>query len=99
MTPTVTVTTNNSDVNLGAQHRDDDVQFQRGADRFQPGDTRATGGTLSNFTKVNATTYTATFTANAGTNISNASVRYDGSWHEDNGNAGTGGSTASRSTR
>ena len=36
------------------------------------------------------TTYTATFTAAAGTVISNGSVSVDNAWHEINGNPGNG---------
>src|SRR5258705_4432116 len=39
---------------------------------------------------VDATHYTATFTAAAGTDISNGSVTVDSTWHEANGNLGTG---------
>src|SRR5258706_480107 len=54
------------------------------------GHTSAVGGTLSNLVMVDATHYTATFTAAAGTDISNGSVTVDSTWHEANGNLGTG---------
>jgi hypothetical protein len=40
------------------------------------------------------TTYTATFTGAANTDISNGSVSVDSTWHEANGNPGTGATTA-----
>ena len=78
----------------GERHGDDHLQFQRSADRLRPGSLTANGGTLSNLQQVNATTFTATFTGNAGTDIGNAAVVVDNTWHEANGNTGTGGSTS-----
>jgi hypothetical protein len=58
-------------------------------------DTSTIGGTLSNLQQVNATSYTATFTATPDTDISNALVSVSaGSWQEGNGNLGQGGSTS-----
>lgn len=48
------------------------VTFSEGPASFVVGDTMATGGTLSNLQQINATTYTATFTAAAGINIRRA---------------------------
>ena len=49
------------------------VTFSEGPASFVVGDTMATGGALvSNLQQINATTYTATFTAAAGINIRRA---------------------------
>jgi large repetitive protein len=56
-------------------------------------DVTAADGTLSNLSG-SGTTYTATFTANAGVDDPNATVSVTaGSYHDADGNAGTGGST------
>ena len=61
---------------------------------FTLADTSAVGGSLSNLNG-SGTSYTATFTAATGTDISNASVSVTaGSWQEANGNPGSGGSTS-----
>src|SRR5262249_50527272 len=70
--------------------------FSEAPTSFVLADTAATGGTLSNLVKVDATDYTATFAAAANTLINNGSVSViGGSWSENNGNPGAGGSTAS----
>jgi hypothetical protein len=92
--PTVAVTTNNTDVNLA--HGTATITFTFGAApaAFVLGDTSATGGILTNLQKLDVSHYSATFTAAANTDISNASVSVTaGSWHDVNGNAGGGGST------
>ena len=48
--------------------------FSEAPTSFALADTSAVGGTLSNLSQVNATTYTATFTGAANTDIANASV-------------------------
>src|SRR5262249_22996706 len=69
--------------------------FSEAPTSFVLADTVATGGTLSNLVKVDATHYTATFKAAANTSINNASVSVtSGSWSDNNGNPGAGGATA-----
>jgi probable HAF family extracellular repeat protein len=72
-TPTVSVSIDNSDVTIADDTAT--VTFTFGAPvAFTLADTSAVGGTLSNLNQVNATTYTATFTASPDTDIANASV-------------------------
>jgi len=95
VTPTVTVTTSNYDVNVANNTATVTFSFSEAPTSFVLADTTATGGTLSNLVKVDATHYTATFTAAANTLINNASVSVTGdSWSENNGNPGAGGATA-----
>src|SRR4029077_9607731 len=63
--------------------------FSEAPTDFTLAHTSATGGVLSGLSGSGAT-YTATFTATPGIDISNGSVSVDNTWHEDNGNAGTG---------
>ena len=73
--PPVTVSIHNTDLNLA--HGTATVTFTFSAPPplgFTLDDTSAVGGTLSNLSQLNATTYTATFTAAANTDIANASV-------------------------
>src|SRR4029077_18592556 len=94
VTPTVAVSINSSDVNVAANTATVSFAFSEAPTSFTLTDTSATGGTLSGLAMVDATHYTATFTAAPGTDISNAVVRVtNGSWQEDHGNAGTGGDT------
>jgi Bacterial Ig-like domain len=96
VTPTVTVAIDSNDVNLAHRTAMASFAFSEAPTAFALADTSATGGTLSGLTQVDATHYTATFTAAAGTDIGNASVSVtSGSWQEANGNPGTGGSTPS----
>jgi hypothetical protein len=95
-TPTVQVSINNSDVNLAHNTAPVTFAFNEGMASFVVGDTTATGGTLSNLQQINATTYTATFTAAAGIDITNASVGvFAGSYTDLAGNLGIGGNTGS----
>ena len=66
--------------------------FSEATSDFTLADTTAIGGALSHLTTTDGgLTYTATFTANANTDISNGSVSVTaGTWHEANGNPGTG---------
>jgi len=90
----VTVTTNNTDVNVANPTATITFAFSEAPQSFTFADTTAVGGTLSNLQQVDATHYTATFTAAANTEISNGSVSVtSGSWSEGNGNPGTSGST------
>ena len=96
VTPTVVVSIDNTDVNVANPTATVTFAFSEAPTSFALADTSAVGGTLSNLQQVNATTYTATFTGAADTDITNASVSVTaGSWQEGNGNAGAGGSTAS----
>ena len=94
VTPGVTVTTNNTDVNVAHGTATITFSFSEAPTDFGLGHVTANGGTLSNLQQVNTTTFTATFTGNAGTDIGNAAVVVDNTWHEANGNTGTGGSTS-----
>src|SRR5262249_15036175 len=95
VTPTVAVTTSNSYVNVAHNTPTVTFTFSEAPNPFVLADTAATGGTLSNLVKVDATHYTATFTSAANTLINNASVSVtSGSWSENNGNPGAGGATA-----
>jgi hypothetical protein len=96
VTPTVEVSINSTDVNLAHNTATVTFAFSQAPVSFVIGDTTATGGKLSNLQEVNATTYTATFTATANTDISNAQVNVTaGSWSDADGNPGAGGSTGS----
>jgi probable HAF family extracellular repeat protein/ELWxxDGT repeat protein len=96
VTPTVTVSIDNSDVNVADGAGTVTFSFGEAPVAFSLADTSAVGGTLSNLQQVNATTYTATFTGAANTDINNASVSVTpGSWQEGNGNTGAGGGTTS----
>src|SRR5207248_6090406 len=73
--PTVKVSIDDTDLNLA--HDTATVTFTFSAPPplgFTLDNTSAVGGTLSNLSQLNATTYTATFTAAASTDIGNASV-------------------------
>src|SRR5262249_35563721 len=95
VTPTVTVTTSNTDVNVANNTAAVTFSFSEAPTSFVLADTVATGGTLSNLVKVDATDYTATFTAAANTLINNASVSVtSSSWSDNNGNPGAGGAPA-----
>ncbi len=92
VTPTVAVTINSSTVTTTATVT---FTFSEAPTSFTLSDTTAVGGTLSNLKQVDATHYTATFTAAANTDITTAAVSVTGgSWQEANGNAGSGASTA-----
>ena len=93
-TPTVAVSISSSDVNLAANTATVTFVFSDATTDFSIlGSTTAIGGTLSNLqTNNGGNTYTATFTAASGTDISNASVSVlAGSYHGPAGVAGTGG--------
>src|SRR5260370_32818536 len=63
--------------------------FSEAPTDFTLAKTSATRGTLSNLQLVDATHYTATFTAAAGTDISTGSVSVHNTRHEGNGNPGS----------
>ena len=95
VTPTVAVSINSADVNLAHNTATVTFAFSEAPVSFALADTVAAGGTLSSLTKVNATTYTAAFTAAANTKTSTASVGViAASWSEANGNVGAGGNTS-----
>src|SRR5208282_4701356 len=86
LTPTAAVTIDHSDVNLAANTALVTFSFSEAPTDFTAANITTKGGTLGTLTEVNATTYTATFTAASATDISNGSVSVDNNWHEDNGN-------------
>src|SRR5260370_17788342 len=63
VTPTVTVSTNHGTLNLATNTATISFAFSEAPTTFVLADTTATGGTLSGLTMVDATHYTATFTA------------------------------------
>ena len=89
VTPTVSVAVNSSDVNLAHNTATVTFTFSEAPTDFSLAHTSAVGGTLGNLSG-SGTTYTAVFTAAAGKDISNGSVSVDNTWHEANGNPGTG---------
>ena len=92
--PSVAVTTSNSNLNLANDSATITFAFSDAVTDFSLADLTANGGTLSNLSG-SGTTYTATFTGALGLNIHDASVSVVlGSYHDTNGNAGNGGSTA-----
>src|SRR5260370_24683767 len=96
--PAVGVSISSSDVNVAASPATVSFVFSEAPTDFTlAGDTTASGGTLSALASSDATHYTATFTAAPGTDITTAKVAVTGaSWHEDHGNAGTGGDNIGR---
>ena len=95
ITPTVSVTTDSADVNLA--HNKATISFafsEAPGSSFTLADTTVSGGVLCNLVEVDNTHYTATFTANPNTYTDDAVVSViAGSWTENNGNPGNGGST------
>ena len=92
--PPPIVITDSSSVNLIYSNAGITFRFDVAPTDFTLADTSATGGTLSNLVMVDATHFTATFTAFDGIQISNASVSViAGSFHDINGNVGLGAST------
>ena len=95
VTPTVSVTTNSTDVNL--EHNTATISFtfsEAPGSSFTLADTTASGGVLCNLIEVDSTHYTATFKASANAYTNDAAVSViAGSWTENNGNPGSGGST------
>ena len=86
--------TDSSSVNLIHSNAGITFTFDVAPTDFTLADTSATGGTLSNLVMVDATHFTATFTAFDGIQINNASVNViAGSFHDINGNVGLGAST------
>ncbi|TPM07083.1 hypothetical protein FJ960_09200 [Mesorhizobium sp. B2-3-11] len=95
VSPTVAVSIDGSNLTLSKRAGTVTFSFSEAPVSFTLADTTAIGGSLGNLQKVNATTYTATFTAAANTLINNASVGVvANSWQEDNGNPGAGDTTA-----
>ena len=91
--PTVTATP--TAVNVTDNHATITFTFTVAPTDFVLADTSVTGGALSAFAMVDATHYTAVFTATPGIQINNASVGViASSYHDINGNVGLGGSTA-----
>jgi hypothetical protein len=69
VTPTVAVSIDKTDVNVANPTGLVTFVFSEAPVAFTLADTSAVGGTLSNLQQVNATTYTATFTGAANTDI------------------------------
>ncbi|HEY7242627.1 MAG TPA: Ig-like domain-containing protein [Xanthobacteraceae bacterium] len=93
-TPTVSVSIDNTDINLANPTGLVTFTFSEAPVAFTRDDTSAVGGTLGEVQEINPTTYTATFTGAADTDITNASVDVTAaSWQEGNGNPGAGGIT------
>jgi ribosomal protein L6P/L9E len=94
VTPTVSLSINNSDVNVANGTGTVTFAFNETPTSFALADTSAVGGTLSNLQQTDAAHYTATFTGAANTDISNGSVSVTAASYQDlTGNAGAGGST------
>src|SRR6202040_4096803 len=93
VTPTASVAVSSSDVNVAANTATVTFSFSEAPTDFTLANTSAVGGTLSNLMMLDASHYTATFTGAPGTDIPSAQVSVDSAWHEDNGNAGSAGST------
>ena len=92
--PTVAVSIDNTFINRAHATGTVTFTFSEAPTAFTLADTSAVGGTLSNLTG-SGKSYTATFTGAAETHITNAFVTVTaGSWQEDSGNPGTGGSSA-----
>lgn len=93
-TTTVAVSISNTDVTVADDTGTVTFAFSQAPVDFALTDVTAPDGTLSNLSG-SGTSYTATFTANAGIDDPNATVSVTGgSYHDADGNAGTGGSTA-----
>jgi Bacterial Ig-like domain len=92
--PMVAVSIDNSFLNKAHNTGTVTFTFSEAPTAFTLADTSAVGGMLSNL-RGSGGSYTATFTGAAETHITNAFVSVTaGSWQEDNGNPGTGGTTA-----
>jgi len=92
--PTVVVSIDNTFINRAHATGTVTFTFSEAPTAFTLADTTAVGGRLSNLTG-SGKSYTATFTGAAETHITNAFVSVTaGSWQEDSGNPGTGGSSA-----
>jgi hypothetical protein len=91
VTPTVTVAVNSADVNVAHPTATVTFTFSQAPTDFTLVHTSAVGGTLCALTpNADGTVYTALFTANPGTDIANGSVTVDNTWHDADGNLGTG---------
>jgi hypothetical protein len=91
LTPTVAVAVSSTDVNVVNDTATVTFTFSQAPTDFLATNISAVGGTISSFTKVDATHYTAIFTANANANtdIANGSVTVNNNWHNADGNQGT----------
>ncbi len=93
--PTVSVSIDNTVLNVAHPTALVTFTFNKAPTDFSLNDVRAVDGSLSNLSG-SGTTYTATFTANAGVDDNAATVSViNGSYHDADGNAGTGASTMS----
>ena len=91
--PTVTVSIDNTDVNVARPTALVTFTFSKPPTDFSLNDVTSADGSLSNLSG-SGTTYTATFTASPGVDDNAATVSViNGSYHDTAGNAGTGGST------
>src|SRR5256885_7992249 len=86
---------NSTDVNLAHNTATVTFSFSEAPTDFTLANTSAVGGTLGPLTaSQDGKTYSATFTAAAGTDISTGSVSVDSTWHEAQGNPGTGATSS-----
>jgi large repetitive protein len=93
--PTVTVSIDNTDVNVAHPTALVTFIFSKPPTDFSLNDVTSTDGSLSNLSG-SGTTYTATFTADAGVDDNTAAVSViNGSYHDADGIVGSGGSTIS----
>ena len=93
-TPTVSVSIDNTDVNVAHNTGTVSFTFSTAPTDFSLNDVTSPDGTLSNLSG-SGTSYTATFTANAGIVDTAATVSVvGGGYHDADGTAGGGGSTA-----
>ncbi len=95
VTPTVAVSIDNTVLNVANPTGLVTFTFSKAPTDFSLNDVTSADGSLSNLSG-SGTTYTATFTANAGVDDNAATVSViNGSYHDADGNAGTGASTMS----
>ncbi len=93
--PTIAISVSNTNVTASNNTAIITFAFSEAPTAFSLSDTTATGGTLSNLQQIDATHWTALFTASSNTQTTNASVKVTaGSYQDAAGNLGTAGSTA-----
>jgi large repetitive protein len=93
--PTVSVSVDNTVLNAAHPSALVTFTFSKPPTDFSLNDVRAVDGTLSNLSG-SGTTYAAAFTAHPGVEDNAATINViDGSYHDIDGNAGSGGSTVS----
>ena len=90
--PTVAVDIADANLNDGDNSSLVTFQFSEAVNGFDETDVTVSGGALSNFTKVDDDTYTATFTANDGLDGTGSVGVIDASYTDTSANAGSAGS-------